>query len=166
MKTTLALLFLLTFFSLSAYSQDTKDTDSAKAAKSVFLEIGANGVTFSANFDTRFSKKQGGLGMRLGLGFFGGSGAGVLTVPVGLNYLVGKAPNFFEAGLGYTYATFTSSSDDDFFSGDGGLIFPSIGYRYQAVGKGIVARIVISPAIDVAGNGWLFFGGVSIGYKF
>ncbi|CAN5804000.1 hypothetical protein BH10BAC2_BH10BAC2_41330 [soil metagenome] len=165
MKTILSFLLLFSLVSLSAYAQDIKDNDSAKAAKSVFLEIGANGVTFSANFDTRFSKKQGGLGMRLGLGFFGGSGAGVLTVPVGLNYLAGKAPNFFEAGMGYTYAKLTSS--DEFFSGDGGLLFPSVGYRYQAIGKGIVARIVISPAINLGvDGGWLFFGGVSIGYKF
>lgn len=163
MKTAATFISLLIIFNFVANGQTPNDAGS-HAAQSVYLEIGGNGILFSANYDTRFAKTQGGLGMRVGAGFFGGSEEGVLTIPVGLNYLAGKAPNFFEGGLGYTYATFTSS--DGFFSGDGHLLFPSAGYRYQQIGKGIVARIVISPAIDIGSGDWVFFGGVAIGYKF
>jgi hypothetical protein len=101
----------------------------------------------------------------LALGFFGGSGGGILTVPIGLNYLVGKSPNFLEAGFGYTYATITGG--DGLISGSGSLFFPSIGYRYQQIGNGLMARIVISPAIAANnGGGWIFFGGIGVGYKF
>ncbi|HVX24875.1 MAG TPA: hypothetical protein VHB70_00935 [Parafilimonas sp.] len=142
-----------------------KENEPTSPAQSVFLEIGGNGLLFSANYDVRFTPHQNGIGGRIGLGFFGGSGGGILTVPIGLNYLAGKAPNFLEAGLGYTYATFTGQ--DEFFSGHGGLLFPSIGYRYQQAGNGLMARIVISPAIEFGeGGGWAFFGGIGVGYKF
>lgn len=148
-----------------SYSQKTEEVSSP--AQTVFIEIGGNGLLFSANYDTRFSRKQSGIGGRVGLGFFGGSGGGILTVPIGINYLAGKAPNFLEAGLGYTYATFTAADGDDLFSGSGSVIFPSIGYRYQQKNKGLMARIVLSPAIAVSnGGGWFFFAGIGLGYKF
>ena len=134
---------LLCLSAIISFSQ--KNNEATSPAQSVFIEIGGNGLLFSANYDVRFSPRQDGIGGRIGAGFFGGSGGGILTVPIGLNYLAGKSPNFLEAGFGYTYATFTGS--DDFFSGHGSLLFPSVGYRYQQSGKGLMARIVISPAI-------------------
>ncbi len=138
---------------------------SSQRAQSVYGEVLGNGLIFSANYDFRFAPKQNGLGMRVGLGFFGGSGGGILTVPVGLNYLAGKGPHYFEAGFGYTYATFTSS--EDFLNGSGSILVPSVGYRYQALSSGFIGRVYISPLIGIGeGGGWLMWGGISAGYKF
>jgi hypothetical protein len=83
-----------------------------------------------------------------------------------LNHLAGRAPHYFESGLGFTYATFTGE-DEDFFGGGGNLLIPSIGYRYQAIGKGFIGRVVLSPVVNLGeGGGWFLFGGVSAGLNF
>lgn len=147
----------------SVFAQN--ENDEQQRAKSVYGELGGNGLLFSANYDFRFLKSEKGLGMRVGLGFFGGSGGGLITVPVGLNYLVGRAPSYLEVGLGYTYASFTSS--DDFIEGSGSLLVPSVGYRYQPAHRGFTGRVFVSPLIGLGeGGGWVMFGGVSAGFKF
>ena len=104
--------------------------------------------------------------MRLGLGFFGGSGSGIITVPVGINHLAGKAPNYFESGIGITYAKFTGT-DAFFNNGGGSLLVPSIGYRYQPEQNGFFGRMAFSPLISLEkGGGWISWGGIGLGYKF
>lgn len=170
MKKTIGLVVLVLIITqnrINAQSNLTEKqkNDSSQRAQIVFGEIGGNGLLLSANYDFRFFKSQKGLGMRVGLGFFGGSGGGIVTVPVGLNFLAGKAPNYLEVGAGYTYATFTGGSDS-FFSGSGGVFVPSIGYRYQPIDKGFVALIFVSPLVSLGtGGGWIFWGGIGIGVK-
>lgn len=163
-----ALIVVVSFFSLTAKSQYSKQEDSAmypaSRAKVVYGEFLGSGLIFSAHYDFRFAKKQNGWGMRAGLGFFGGSGGGILTVPIGFNHLAGKGPHYFESGLGYTLATFTG--DTDFLDGSGSLLFPSVGYRYQPLSKGFVARVYLGPLVGLQeGSGWFFWGGFSLGYK-
>lgn len=165
------LFMLLAFTALGTcvFAQDEDDEDSppkppSKNAKQIYGELGGNGLLFTANYDFRFGQRQKGMGMRLGLGFFGGSGGGVITVPVALNNLSGRAPNYLELGLGATYASFTDS--DDFFDDAGTiLIVPSIGYRYQPRGKGFTGRIAFTPLVSPNG-GFFTYGGISAGYKF
>ena len=165
MKLRLLFFTLFTAACLTISAQD-KEAYAGTRAQSVFGELGGNGLLFSVNYDTRFSRSDKGLGMRAGLGFFGGSGGGILTVPIVLNHLAGRAPHYFESGLGFTYATFTGE-DEDFFGGGGNLLIPSIGYRYQAIGKGFIGRVVLSPVVNLGeGGGWFLFGGVSAGFKF
>ena len=57
----------------------------------------------------RFSQNEDGFGGRIGVGGFSlsdgfGSRASIFTIPVGLNYLLGKdGKNYFEIGAGFTY---------------------------------------------------------------
>src|SRR5258708_2533047 len=87
------------------------DTLFALGNKSVYVELGGNGIAFSANFDSRFTKNENGFGFRVGIGIVPAldigfaSTSAILTIPVGVNYLVGKAPNYFEGGIGATYAS-------------------------------------------------------------
>jgi hypothetical protein len=140
------------------------------AAKAVYAEIGGPGIA-SANFDSRFSKKEDGIGGRVGIGGFSlsdgeGSHVGIVTVPVGLNYLIGKdRKNYFELGVGFTYVGVTSKDEyesDNFSSSFGNI---TLGYRLAPERGGFFFKAEITP---VFGKGFFipYYGGIGFGYKF
>jgi hypothetical protein len=133
--------------------------------KAVYGEIGGNGLVFSANYDMRFTKTDGGFGFRVGLGFAAASDVSVITFPIGLNYLTGKGPHHLELGIGVTPVTATVSFFDDSETGSTTFVIPTFGYRYAKQGKGFVGRIYVGP---VFAGGEVFFpwGGISAGVKF
>jgi hypothetical protein len=143
-------LFIFTLMVTGAYSQ----------AKSIYAELGGPGLA-SINFDTRFSKKEDGLGGRIGIGGLSIDGEGAVFVPIGLNYILGKdSRNYFEMGAGVTPVIGTGSGD--FAETFGHILF---GYRMQPKDGGFTFRAFINP---VFGNGFFvpYYGGVSFGYKF
>lgn len=156
-KSIFSLVFLLAL-SMAGHSQ---------AAKSIFFELGGPGLA-SINFDTRFTGKEAGIGGRVGVGGFKVDGAGVVFLPIGVNYLLGKDDkNYFEIGAGVT-PTFISGDDlvddedGDFTATFGHLLF---GYRMQPLNGGFTFRAFISPVFNK--NGFIpYYGGVSFGYKF
>ena len=161
MKTLIPAL-LLVFTSLSTFAQDQK------ASKSVYGEIFGPGF-LSVNYDTRFTKKNDGFGMRVGFGYAPGifSGDG-FTIPVGLNYLIGKKKNFVELGAGASYVHFSASKDDGWFNTDGGsfvMAYGWIGYKYQPINKGFTFRAGLCPVYDGVEFVPEYFG-VSFGYAF
>lgn len=152
----LTLLLLLAFIANIIYAQkDTIARKPSQRAQSVYGELGGNGILFSANYDVRFANSQKGLGARIGVGYL----IYVFTFPVALNYLVGRSPNLFEAGIGYTYAT-------DTFNDHASAAVFSAGYRYQPLDNGFTARVFISPLMDTEFGDVYFFAGVSFGFKF
>jgi len=136
-----------------------------QAAKSMFFELGGPGIA-SLNFDTRFSNREDGIGGRVGIGGFSIDNEGVVFIPIGLNYILGKdQKNYFEIGAGIT--PLIASGD---FSNDGGNFTTTFGhllfgYRMQPASGGFTFRAFICP---VFGNGFFvpYYGGVSFGYKF
>lgn len=155
-NTMLLILVLLTAVQVSFCQSD----------KSVFVEVLGNGVGASVNFDTRLSQSDKGFGVRVGLGVFPGTivNAPFLTIPIGVNHLAGKAPHYFESGLGVTFMPGIKAFWDDELRASGLLFIPSVGYRYARKSKGFQGRIFISPWI---GNGGAFFmAGLSAGYHF
>ena len=153
----------------------------AQGNKSVFLELGGNGLVVSANFDARFTKSEKGFGFRAGIGFvpavntgeadvFVPSTPGALTIPIGINHLAGHAPHYFESGLGVTYVHVSGTVSSDFWgysedvTGSAVGFVPSVGYRYAKTGKAFQGRIFISPIISSGGAS--FWAGLSLGYKF
>jgi hypothetical protein len=161
-------------FSVQVFSQ--KESGSSSGAKSFYGELGGNGIGISANYDSRFTKSEKGIGYHIGIGFVPGfdifffKTSSFLTIPFGINHLAGRAPNYFESGLG---ATFLSGKVGSFFGGIFGddetdintfVFIPSIGYRFAPAGKNMTARVFISPAFGNGGGS--FFGGISLGYKF
>lgn len=149
--------FFIILFGMITVSQTS-------TAQSVYAELGGPGLA-SLNFDTRFSKTNGGFGGRVGVGGFSIDGSGIVFVPVGLNYLISKDNrNFFEVGAGVT-PVFGSGdlADGDNFSSTFGHVL--LGYRMQPADGGFTFRAFISP---VFGSGYFipYYGGVSFGYKF
>lgn len=154
-------------------------TTHAQGNKSVFLEFGGNGLGFSANFDSRFKNSEKGFGYRVGIGFIPPTKSAAdiiypstpsfLTIPVGVNHLAGKAPHYFESGLGVTYMYTSGTMTSEFWgyeedvSGSYFAFVPSIGYRHARTGKAFQYRILISPVIS---EGAMFWAGLSVGYQF
>ncbi|MDP4263304.1 MAG: hypothetical protein Q8941_12320 [Bacteroidota bacterium] len=137
-------------------------------AMSVYAELGGPGLA-SINFDTRFSKKEGGFGGRIGVGGFSlrddftGNRVGIVFLPIGVNYLMGRDNrNYFEIGGGVTPVFGTGEISND-FSGTFGHII--IGYRSQPANGGFTFRAFICP---IFGNGVFipYYAGLSFGYKF
>lgn len=133
----------------------------AQSTKTVFAEFGGPGLV-SVNFDSRFSSKDDGLGFRAGIGGWSVDNSTVITVPVGMNYLLGKdGKHYFEMGAGFTYVN-SHDVDGTFSSSFGHITF---GYRLSPKEGGFSFRGGFSP---VFGNGffipWLPY--VSLGYTF
>jgi hypothetical protein len=137
-------------------------------AQNVFVEIGGQGLLFSANYDTRFGNRRDGLGGRVGVGYIAADGTSLATFPLSLNYLLGKGRNFFEIGLGATIASAKSDGfwfEDDEASGTGTIGTMSFGYRLQPVDSGFSFRGGITP-IFTKDFFIPYFFGVSLGYTF
>lgn len=152
-KTVLSLFFVLSGYGI-AYSQ---------ASKAVFVELGGPGIITSANYDFRFSSKNDGWGGRIGIGGFSIYGVGLLTVPLGVNYLISNdGKNYFEMGAGYTHLSGGVTGRTLFDSSLGTL---SIGYRRMPEKSGVMFKAEITPLFR---SNFLFpyFGGFGIGYKF
>lgn len=137
-------------------------------SQTVFVELGGPGLA-SINFDTRFGKKDDGFGGRVGIGGFSisdnlGDKAGVIFIPIGLNYLIGKdEKNYFEIGAGVTPVVGTGDLNNSDFGATFGHII--LGYRMQPKIGGFTFRAFACP---VFGNGVFipYYGGLSFGYKF
>ena len=156
------LLILLAIFSTPVYSQGKL----SKNASQFQLEAFGPGSLFSIKFDSRITKKENGVGFSVGIG---GSPLGVLgescnsgfqlSIPVGLNYLIGKTKHLLELGVGgvpmlvsgtKVFCLPAPGSKEDFFSEEMGNYFYLLaGYRYQPVHKkGLTYRLFISPLLQ------------------
>lgn len=148
------------------------------AAKSVFAELGGPGLA-SINYDTRFTKKNGGIGGRIGVGGFSVDGEGIIAVPAAVNYLISKDnKHFFEVGAGFTYINYVGEDGYYYYNGTTTVYYEyergnfessfghiSLGYRLQPPKGGFQFRAAITP---VFGKDFFFpfYPSVSFGYKF
>lgn len=151
----------------------------SKSASQLQVEVfGAAGL-FSVNYDSRFTKKETGIGFKIGLGgaplgVFGEScnSGSQISLPAGLNYLLGKRKHFLEIGAGGVLAIISGTKvycldlEPAFFSDDTVPYgYASFGYRYQPFQKkGITFRTFISPLFQQGFNTKIWGGG-SIGYR-
>jgi hypothetical protein len=170
--------FLLTLIFNTGYSQ----TEVSKKATQFQIETFGPGSLFSVKFDSRFAKREIGLGFNIGVG---GAPLGMLgencnsgfqlTLPLGLNYLFGMQSHLLELGTGYvpTISGGTKKlclpepgSKPDFFSDEMSSYWYILsGYRHQPVSqKGITYRIFISPLLQ-KDFPVKFWGGGSIGIR-
>ncbi|MBO0932835.1 hypothetical protein [Fibrella aquatilis] len=151
--------------------------------KAVYLEGLGSGLLLSVNYDFRFRNTQDGLGMRIGVGGLSVAATatnnngttsparlGVVTMPILLNYLVGKGRVAFEMGAGVTpiYLSATKYQTNNEFvqnSNFGVLGTLNAGLRVQPIRNGVVFRLDWTPMISDTGfqPAWA---GVSLGYAF
>jgi hypothetical protein len=166
-------LFSIFSFNVNGQSIKASKTDSTHVyrAQNIFIEVGAAGLFFSANYDTRFSQQRDGFGGRLGVGTWSSAGTTFITVPLQLNYLVGGRSNFFEAGAGATlmslnkpYAGNPLTEKNLKINGSAVLPTTTMGYRYQPYNGGLNLRASVNPML-LKGTFIPYFG-ASIGYTF
>ncbi|MHA4896546.1 hypothetical protein ACXZ1K_17470 [Pedobacter sp. PWIIR3] len=140
--------------------------DVTKRAQNIFIELGGQGLTFTANYDSRFTDSRDGLGGRIGIGYISDSGDKITTIPLSLNYLLGKGNKFFEIGLGATYLSTTGSSSVLFSENESNVIGTmSFFYRLQPVDSGFSFRAGLSPVFSK--DFFIpYYGGLSLGYTF
>ena len=139
-------------------------------AQSVYFELLGPGLTYSFNYDTRFQNTLNGLGGRAGLGYISVEGNSVVSVPVMVNYLLGKGGKYFEMGLGATYIGFNSAesaSDNEVLFINDSQVFGTMvfGYRRQPVDGGFLFRAGLSPVFG-SGNFIPYYGYIAFGYSF
>ncbi|WP_147238676.1 hypothetical protein [Mucilaginibacter hurinus] len=146
---------------------NTAKAQSDKRAQNVYAEFLGPGITVSVNYDTRFGERRDGFGGRIGFGYFPVAYlSSAKSVPVQINYLVGKRSHFLEVGLGATYTNVGVDNYNNFwgFKTETGVVATStVGYRYQPLNKGINFRLSANPLIA---QKFEFSGGVSLGYTF
>lgn len=137
-----------------------------KRAQNIYVEFLGQGLLFTANYDTRFSNKRNGIGGRIGIGGIGGGGDSFVSIPVSLNYLLGEGKNFFEIGLGATYASVSGNSDSIFSDGGNTVIGTmSFMYRLQPIKSGFSFRGGFTPIFTK--DGFIpYYAGLSLGYTF
>ena len=105
---TLRFSFLVLIAAVFASSTKAQDNPAVSAHHpNIFLEFGGNGGILSLNYDRRFSEGNNGFGARVGAGLAavpaGHDGFGfTVSVPLAVNYLLGKGPHQLEAGAGIT----------------------------------------------------------------
>jgi len=166
---TSSLFLFLSFISIHAIAQVSGTTSSGedKRAQNIFVELGGQGLLFTVNYDSRFSKQRDGIGGRVGIGYIAEGGDYATTVPLSLNYLLGKGKHFFEMGLGATILTTGGTNESFLFDENNSNVIGtmSFSYRLQPVDRGFSFRAGLTPVFNK--NFFIpYYAGISLGYSF
>jgi hypothetical protein len=132
---------------LREISRNSKSIVTDRAPQAVYFLVGGSGPLLSVNYDRRFQKRVNGAGFAVGLGYYGESGIGIFSIPVSLNYLIGRNSHFIELAAGTTFITATATDffDEGSSSGSAFIHHINAGYRYQPTRGGFFFRGGISP---------------------
>jgi len=168
-KHTALLILVLLFFNILAKGQESASTSSGseKRGQNIFVELGGQGLLFTANYDTRFSNRRDGLGGRVGIGYIAEGGDNATTIPISMNYLLGKGKHFFEMGLGATLLATGGSDNSLLFDENNSNIIGtmSFSYRLQPVDRGFSFRAGLTPIFNK--DFFIpYYAGLSLGYSF
>ncbi len=183
MKRVVLLFFLILFGFTSVKAQNEANLPyiSPSGGRAVYFELGGHSIFFGFNYDTRFKKKLDGIGGRVGIGYMAVSGARFFSLPVALNYLMGKDGKYFEMGAGATLLTLGDREYSGTYT-ELGYIGPSrsnstkllgnisFGFRRQPVNGGFMFRAGVSPVFGLEDDKSFFFFPflpyISFGYTF
>jgi hypothetical protein len=143
------------------------------------LEILGNGGVYSLNVERKLGSNFYG---RVGVGtwenenFFEFGESSFVVFPVMGNMLLGKGSSKLEIGAGFLFGRYNFESAFGEENDREATIFSFtgvVGYRYHNPAGGFMARIGLTPFLDLTGDenaypdtGLFLSGGVSVGYSF
>ncbi len=166
MQKSVLLIVLFLMLSAAGYAQnDSGNHLGTERAQSVYFEILGPGILYSGNYDTRFQDTPNGLGGRIGASFISIDDESLFTLPVMINYLLGREGKYFEIGLGATYLRNNDNGDIIFEETDdiiGTMVF---GYRSQPIDGGFMFRAGFAPIFS-EGDFIPYYPYLSLGYTF
>lgn len=149
-----------------------KEEKKSAYAKATFIELLGSGGIGSINADIRFKKNhQDGFGARAGFGLgelfasdLSANSGRYYSIPLGINYLIGKRRNSLELGTVITPEfTFRKVLNGPQLAALG---FINLGYRFQPLKEGLVFRAGWQPFYSTKSGLFPTFIGASIGYGF
>lgn len=135
----------------------------------VYGELLGAGLIYSVNYDLRFQERGDGIGARLGFSFFSRDGNSNTSIPLQLNYLIGKGQHKLEVGAGISTFFQKDSGENEAY------VFPSgvFMYRLQLSDSPFLFRIGFSPIFAPEEEGAIitskvfwFWPGLSLGAYF
>jgi hypothetical protein len=158
--------------------------------KSINLDLLGGGIVANLSFDMRLKKGvQDGLGFRAGIGGFsmnnlittdaegnrGVSNFSLVTIPIEVNYLIGKRRSALETGVGIlnfygnSNGVLTNQNTNNVlrFEAKGfdfGAVYLKLGYRFQPLKNGITFNFAYTPLIN--GAGFQHYFGLGLGFSF
>ncbi len=171
---TLSLLLLLSSFIGDLRAQETPDFK----GPIVYLELlGNSGPAYSLSIEhIIFKTPKIYCNARIGYGYFKTSKVIEQSVPLGINFFVGKRKSHLEGGLGLSYAEGVEASLLNISDRSKAFYFvPSVGYRFQKSTSGFFFRAAFTPFFKIKDVGDYHFIhvikiapylGVSLGYFF
>ncbi len=120
----------------------------------------------SVNFDMRFKKDENdGFGFRAGVGNSLILDENITTIPLGVNYLLGKNKSSLLLGANGTLGLFDNKLED-IFNRQNSQFIPSLelGYRYRPISKGIAFQLTTHSFFNTVDKSAPLFFGAGIGY--
>ena len=187
-------LFILIILSVIILkSSHAQERNNMGRQKSLFIEAGGSGIALlTANFDFRFKKgRNDGLGMRIGIGGEasksepiigeGETSTKLFTVPLEINYILGKKRFSFEIGYSLTYVYESKNSSFRLFnpgytnenkSGNFIVSYMPVGLRLKPKKDGFMLKFNVGPlwnysAANVFSDEKIqFWAGLALGYSF
>lgn len=165
-----------TLHEFSRAFQQEKETGFCRNA--AYFEFAGQGLLYSINYEYRFNKH---LSLRAGFTTWRINTLDILIIqiknfrytslPVMLDYLIGKRDNYFEIGMGVMLSYLAISDASIFYMGNTGYrkgteLFgtATLGYRYQRDDGGFIFRAGIMPIF--INSGFVVNIGLSLGYGF
>ena len=139
--------------------------------KAIFLEGLGNGYWGSINYDIRLKKdRNDGFGIRAGIGIGEEqkdanpvTSVKYTTIPLSINYVLGKKRSGLEAGIGVTPSIASNAAPG--YSNVMVDPYLNIQYRYQPMKEGLLFRIGVTPSFY--DNNFVFISpSISLGYGF
>lgn len=190
MKKTILNLTAVLLFATAATAQTSNEGKINNS--NFFVELGGIGGPYSFTFDKRLhANRIDGIGLRGGFSGLYNDEEKIFSVPMQVNWLMGKNKSFFEIGAGLTYfhydgytyndgGNYICDSNGCRYAGGkeyaGHFVLPisrknsffgtfNFGYRRVPQGQGFTWKVALTPMFNENGF-WPLFGGFAIGYKF
>jgi len=185
MKFKLLIACILIGMSLNLAAQERAIPTFDTYHKNIYVGLLGSNLLIGANYDMRLKKgRMDGIGFRAGVGGMNLSGTddfgeevklGVLTLPLEVNYVVGKRRSGFVAGIGALpmFVDVEGRGTTDGYeyidvdnSGFGVAGFLDLGYRLQPLKNGFMMQINWNPIFSSEGFSAQWIGiGLGIGFK-